>query len=166
MEINVRLQPVDISDKEVLRQLLELYLYDFSEFTGSDVDLHGRYGYEYLDHYWTEEDRHPYLLKVNDRTAGFVLVRGKREPTGELIHYMAEFFVMRKYRRRKIGREAAFQAFNRFPGRWRVTEIAENLPAQQFWRQTIGEYTGGQFREGVNESGDGPMQEFSVPPTS
>lgn len=163
MDDQVRLEPVGETDREVLRQLLELYLYDFSEFTGEDVNQHGRYGYEYLDHYWTESTRYPFLLRVNDQIAGFILVRDQILEDGLVVHSMAEFFVMRKYRRKNIGRQAAFQAFDRFPGRWRVTEIEENLPAQNFWRQIIAEYTGGQFSEGVNPSGDGPMQEFSAP---
>lgn len=163
MEKTVRLVPAEKQDKEVLRQLMELYLYDFSEFTGEDVDRHGRYSYDYLDPYWTEKERHPFLLMVDERLAGFVLVRGKADSGERPLHYIAEFFVMRKYRRQKVGRAAAFLAFDRFPGRWRVSQIDGNLPAQQFWRKVIGEYTGGSYREGPNESDDGVMQEFVTP---
>jgi predicted acetyltransferase len=163
MDRIVRLIPVDKTDKAVLRRLLELYLYDFSEYTGEDVDRHGFYSYDYLDPYWTDPDRHPFLLWVDEHIAGFVLVRGRLGPDGQRVHYIAEFFVMRKYRRRKVGREAAFLAFNLFPGKWRVSQIKKNLPAQRFWRQVIGEYTGGRFREVPNESADGPMQEFIAP---
>lgn len=160
---NVRLVPAEKGDKAVLRQLLELYLYDFSEYTGEDVDRHGRYSYDYLDPYWTEEQRQPFFLCVGDQLAGFVLVRSQQGPDGQPVHHVAEFFVMRKYRRQKIGREAAFLTFDRFPGKWRVSQIEENLPAQRFWRQVIAEYTGGRFSEGPNESADGPMQEFTAP---
>src|SRR2546428_3149200 len=47
--------------RPVLRRLVELYLYDFSEFDGADVGPHGEYGYRYLDHYWTDPDRHAFL---------------------------------------------------------------------------------------------------------
>jgi predicted acetyltransferase len=33
---------------------------------------------------------------------------------------MSEFFVLRKYRRQGIGRTAAVELFERFPGPWRV----------------------------------------------
>jgi hypothetical protein len=42
-----------VDDKPVVRRLLELYSHDFSEFTGTDVDAHGRFGYPDLDLYWT-----------------------------------------------------------------------------------------------------------------
>ena len=61
-------------DKPVLRRLVELYRYDFSEFDQADVDVHGEYGYRYLDHYWTEGSRAPFLFRVNGRWAGFALV--------------------------------------------------------------------------------------------
>ena len=53
-------------DRPVLRHLLELYRYDFSEFDDADVDAHGEFGYRYLDHYWTDPERRPLLF----RTAG------------------------------------------------------------------------------------------------
>lgn len=101
-------------DKGVVRRLLELYRYDFSEFDGADVDIHGEYGYRYLDHYWTEEDRQAFLLVVDGQWAGLALVR--KGPPAD----MAEFFVMRKYRRAGVGRRAAEDIFGRFPGRWTI----------------------------------------------
>ena len=38
----------------MLRRLIELYRYDFSEFDQADLGPHGDYGYRYLDHYWSE----------------------------------------------------------------------------------------------------------------
>jgi predicted acetyltransferase len=153
-----------LADKSTLRNLMELYLYDFSEFTGSDVDESGLYGYEYLDFYWTDPAWHPFLVRVNGRLAGFVLVRDQGLDNGELVHHIAEFFILRKYRRQHIGKQAAFQVFDRFPGLWRVTEIEENKAAQAFWRQVIGEYCGGNFREVQDGDWEGPIQEFTAPP--
>jgi predicted acetyltransferase len=147
-------------DKTPLRRMMELYLYDFSEYTGSDLDKHGVYGYERLDYYWIESNRFPFLVRVDGRLAGFVLVRDQVFENGESIHYMAEFFVVRKYRRQGVGREAALQVFRQFPGLWRVPEIDENLPAQAFWRKIIGDFTGGRFREVRLQDWEGPVQEF------
>src|SRR5581483_9979360 len=95
------------ADRSVLRHLLELYRYDFSEFDGADVDLHGEYGYRYLDHYWTEAERHPFLMRSDGKWVGLALVRSGSP------HDMAEFFVMRKYRRSGLGRTAARELFGR-----------------------------------------------------
>ncbi len=153
--------PVPLEEKSILRNLMELYAYDFSEFDDADVDSHGLYGYSYLDHYWTEEGRHALFFKVDDRLAGFAMVR-QCQIDGALTWTMAEFFVMRKYRKHGLGRTAAWRIFDQFPGLWNVAELAENLPAQVFWRRIINEYTQGKFNE-VNRDDDtwcGPVQVF------
>ena len=40
-----------------------------------DVNDDGAYGYRYLDHYWTEEGRYAYFIKVSGKLAGFVMIR-------------------------------------------------------------------------------------------
>jgi predicted acetyltransferase len=158
--MKVELQRVSLEHKHVLRNLIELYLHDFSEYDGADVDEQGLFGYEYLDRYWLESERHPFLIRVNGKPAGFVLVRKiQAEP---VTHSIAEFFVMRKYRRHGIGRQAASSIFDMFPGQWSVSQEAGNLPAQVFWRRVIAEYTHGTYsEEHLNtEEWHGPRQGF------
>lgn len=158
----VQILPAQSSEKGVLENLMHLYLYDFTEFTGDDVDEKGRFVDEYLDRYWTEPGRYPFLIKVDGKLAGFVLVRDTVRPEdGQVTHHIAEFFILRKYRRRQIGRYAAWKIFDRFPGRWHVAEIRENVPAQHFWRKVIGEYTGGKYEEITPPEWDGPIQSFT-----
>jgi predicted acetyltransferase len=159
MPDGLEILPAALDQKPVLAQLLELYSYDFSEFTGEDVDPGGRYGYDYLDRYWDEAGRFAYLFRLNGKWAGFALIRDI-EQDGVAVHWMAEFFVMRKYRRMKVGWLAAQVIFDLHPGCWQVGQIAANLPAQAFWRQTIADYTGGSFEEIELEGWDGPAQEF------
>lgn len=71
--MDIKIVPIEEKDKQILANLLELYEYDFSEFSNSDLDENGRYGYKYLDNYWQEENRHPFFIKVDDKLAGFVL---------------------------------------------------------------------------------------------
>jgi predicted acetyltransferase len=139
-----------LADKPVVRQLLELYQYDFSEFVDADVDDQGFYRYRYLDNYWTDSDREPLLFKVDSHWAGFALVR-RGAP-----HDMAEFFVMRKYRRSGIGITAARAVFERFPGAWQVRQMASNPASTIFWRRAIPV----PFGEGTHASG--PMQTFVI----
>lgn len=49
----VLLKKVSFENKHVLRNLLELYLYDFSQFCKCDVNSHGLYGCKYPDPHWT-----------------------------------------------------------------------------------------------------------------
>jgi predicted acetyltransferase len=145
--MDIKLIRVPIEEKSFLRNLLELYRYELSGFDGRDVDIHGIYGYAYLDHYWTEPDRHPFLVRVNGKIAGFVLVRATVDQEGESISNIAEFFILKKYRRQGIGTKVAHQTFDSFAGRWEVSQMANNLPAQAFWRSAIGQYTSDAFTE-------------------
>jgi predicted acetyltransferase len=147
-------------DRAVLRNLLELCLHDLSEYSGQDVDEHGLYGYDYLDPYWTETGRHAFLVRVGGKLAGFALVRDVSAEVGTAAHSMAEFFIMRKYRRRGIGRVVAQRLFDRFPGRWRVAQEEGNRAAQAFWMEVISGYTGGRPRELQEEGWQGPTLQF------
>jgi len=160
--MQIELQRVEREDKSVLRHLMELYLYDFSEYLGEDLDEHGTFGYKFIDHYWTEPGRHPFFIRVDGKLAGFALVR---DPacTGEDWHELAEFFVMRKYRKTGVGRIAAHKLFAEFPGRWHVEQEAVNEPSFIFWRKVIGDFTGGRFDEVRAIDCDGPAQEFESP---
>jgi predicted acetyltransferase len=146
----VRVDEAKEADKSVVRHLLELYQHDLSEFDGRDVGDHGLYEYRYLDHYWVESDRRPFLIQVDGRWAGFALVR-----LGPPID-MSEFFVMRRFRRSGVGREAARQIFRMLPGGWQVRQLASNTSASQFWRRVIPV----DFIE-VND-GEGPVQQFVI----
>jgi predicted acetyltransferase len=160
--MEVILDVIPETEKSVLRNLLELYCYDFSEYTGADVNIHGLYQYEYLDVYWTEHGRHPFFIMVDGQFAGFALVR-ELETGPPTLYSMAEFFVMRKYRRRYAGTKAARQIFDRFQGRWSIAQTEDNLPAQAFWRKVIADYTGGAFEEVEMMGWQGPVQKFETP---
>jgi predicted acetyltransferase len=155
--------PVPIDDKPVLANLLELYMHDFSEFVGWDLNEHGRYGYRYLDHYWTEAGRHPFIVRVGGRLAGFALVRmlvlDERSETS-----MADFFILRKYRGQGVGEAVARHLFDQFPGQWSVAQMDRNVAAQRFWRAIIDRYTGGAFEERHDAAQQRVIQEFLVPP--
>lgn len=110
---------------------MEFYSYDWSELDGRDVDEHGEFGYPWLDHYWTDENRHAFLIRVEGQLAGLALVRQEQRTE------MAEFFVLRRYRRHGIGTTAAREVFRRFPGPWQVMQHVTNPGATAFWRKAI-----------------------------
>jgi len=150
---------VEYKDKEVLRNLMEYYLYDFSEMEHFDVDPHGRFEYKYLDHYWTESDRHPYFILVDGMYAGFILVN-QQEVHGKACFSIAEFFIMRKYRKKGIGESVAGQVFDRHRGDWVVSQMKSHIGAQAFWRKVLKRYTDNRFQD--VDLGDGrPTQIFN-----
>jgi predicted acetyltransferase len=157
------------SDREVIANLVELYLHEFSDVDGREIGENGRYGYAPLDTYWTEPGRYPFLIRVDGRLAGFALVAeqrllGRTSPG----HLIAEFFVLRPLRRRGVGTAAAFELFDTFLGLWWVGEHGANSSAQAFWRAVISQYTCGSYREETWQEPDGERgvaQVFETPKT-
>ncbi len=144
--MNIELKRVTIEEKEILRNILEKYDYEFSQWDKRDVNMLGLFGYNYLDYYWTEEKRWVYFIKVDGKLAGFVMVIDLPEVHDrETDFQMAEFFVLYKYRRSGVGRQAFFEVLNLHKGRWQLKMHPANIASVHFWNRVIGEYTNGKF---------------------
>ena len=144
--MKVELKPVSFDEKEILRNLLEKYDYEFSQWDKRDVNQLGLYGYQYLDYYWTEDKRWAYFILVDDKLAGFVMVIDLPEVHDrETDFQMAEFFVMYKYRRMGVGKQAFFKTLEMHQGRWQLKRHPGNSASVDFWDNVIYEYTKGQF---------------------
>jgi predicted acetyltransferase len=165
--VNIEVRLAAVEERPILRRLMELYQYDFSEFDRADVGPLGLYDYPYLDHYWVEEGRFPYLVRVNSKLAGFVLVSRYNYTTGAKdARVISEFFILRKYRHQGVGEQVARWVFSQHPGAWQVSEIPENQAAVRFWRKVIGRYTGESYTEHFldNEHWHGLVQVFTTLP--
>ena len=130
-------------DRLPVYRMLELYQHDLSDIWDQDLDSHGEYGYA-LDHYWHEEGCHPFVATVAGKYAGFALVN-RAVRVGTEGHWMDQFFVLKKFRRRGLGQSLATSVLAALPGRWEVGQMPANLGAQAFWRKVIGAYTGGRL---------------------
>ena len=107
-------------DRDTVMNLLEKYLYEFSQWEKTDVNDKGLYGYEYLDCYFEEK-------------TDFCL---------------SEFFIMNKYRRKGYGKEAVFQVLNMHHGKWQLKRHPHNIGSVHFWNNVIAEYTKKKFPAG------------------
>jgi hypothetical protein len=89
----------------VLSNLLELYLHDLSEIFPIEVGADGHFGYENLPLYWSYPDTHfAFLIRSGACFAGFALAtRGSPATDDPQDLDVAEFFVLRRYRRAGVG---------------------------------------------------------------
>ncbi len=135
--------PAAPEQEPILANLLELYAYDFTEFRSLEIGEDGRFGYPPLPLYWSEPHRHPFLVKVDGKLAGLVLVKKGSEVSGHpAVWDMAEFFVIRGCRRRGIGTRVAHEVWAQFPGSWEVRVMPANVAAQRFWAGAIATFVG------------------------
>jgi predicted acetyltransferase len=168
--MNVELVETSSSAEPIFDRLMQLYIYDFSELMPLEVDELGRFaGGTPLATCWRQSWRHAYLIRTAPagagRIAGFTIIDERSHLTGDPeVADVAEFFVLRRYRRQGVGLAAAIAAFALFPRRWEVRQTASNQAATHFWRRAITACTSGAYSEAFVDDARwrGPVQSFDL----
>lgn len=143
--MDIKIVPVNIDDKEILKNLLEKYNYEFSQYDKRDVNDLGLYGYKYLDYYWTEEKRWAFFIIVDGKRAGFAMVNDFPEACESTDYSLSEFFIMYKYRGLGVGKYAAMKVFDMFHGKWQLKRHPKNIVSVHFWNNVVNQYTKGNY---------------------
>ena len=143
--MDIIIELVKKEEKEILRNLIEKYRYEFSQYDNLDTNNFGLYGYDYFDNYWTENNRFPFFIRVNNKLAGFIMINDYPEVKIETNYTLSEFFIMYKYRRQGIGKYVVDYVLNKFKGKWQLKYHPKNETSKIFWTKTISEYTNGKF---------------------
>jgi predicted acetyltransferase len=143
--VNITITSISKDEKEILRNLLEKYLYEFSQYDNYDVNDIGLYGYDYLDNYWTEENRGAYFIRVENKLAGFFMLNNYREIEIETNFTLSEFFIMYKYRKQGIGTYVVKNIFSNYKGKWQLMYHPKNMVSKIFWNKIVKEYTNGKY---------------------
>jgi predicted acetyltransferase len=111
------------------------------------------------------ERRIALLLKINGALAGFTLLNNHCSylERSNKTNTIAEFFIIRKWRRKGIGKYVANKIFNTFPGDWEVKQEKDNLVVQLFWETIINDLTKGNYKKIYSDSPDwvGPILYFN-----
>ena len=139
---------VQEKDKDVIYNLMQLYTYELSFFEDETTNFqlldNGMFKLsKYIDLYWTEEGRHPYILKFDGKLAGFVLERYNEDRMNEI----AEFFVLNKYRKLGAGTFMANELFKKYKGKWEIRTLLKNERAQESWRKVVKSASNGIYEE-------------------
>lgn len=122
------------ADRPIVANLIQLYLHDMTEFMPFPVGPDGRFEYGFLDRFW----QHPYLFKVNGEIAGFALVIDECPLTQRShCYFMAEFFVLKAYRGKGVGRAALTDILANHPGLWHIGVPVLNTAALAFWGRAL-----------------------------
>lgn len=148
--IEIKLIPALKKDKKIIQNLGRFYVYDMSRYCGFlkgwETPENGLYACRDLSSYWSEPNRYPFLIKIHDELAGFVLVN-KMGSLPKIDWNMGEFFLISKFQGKGIGREIAKRVFDQFPGIWEVMQIPENRGAVSFWEKVVDHYSKGHFQK-------------------
>ena len=122
------------SEKPLLWDMLQSYIDELSVYAGIKP-INGVYEYPKFDLYWSEEGRWPFWAIENGERVGFALILRD----GDAMR-VGEFFIPREFRRGGLGVAFARTLLQRFPGPWKIRQMAANKPAVAFWRKVAAPY--------------------------
>ena len=129
--------------KDTLANLMEKYLYEFSQYDKWQFDDNGLFNYDYLDEYFTEEDRFAYFIYADNQLAGFALLNKYPECDRPLDWSVAEFFVSYNFRKQGIATETIRQLFERHKGYYHIKYHRANTASVILWNNIARKYSGG-----------------------
>ncbi|MHC8286200.1 GNAT family N-acetyltransferase [Pseudomonas sp. XS1P51] len=141
---SIALHAAQRDELETIENLMQFYMYDFSEWLPLKFGGHGFFNIQPLQDYWRNRATHPYLINVDAELAGFVTVDDNTHLDGAQYN-IGYFFVSRRFRGQGVGKFVVSTLLNQFPGQWQIFHIDANPPARLFWERVIPELTGGEF---------------------
>lgn len=137
----------------IVQNMARFYAYDLSKSCGFYELYNWSFPenglYESLDvsKYW-KPNCYPFIIRIDDELAGFVLIN-KVGSIPSVDWNMGEFFIVGKFQGKGIGKQVAFEIFNKFPGLWEIMQMPPNRPAIKFWEKIVAEYSKNQFTEAI-----------------
>ena len=137
----VSLIKIEKDDLNILENLMELYLHDLSAFSEElKINEKGKFGYEGLQFYLSEEDLGAFFIYADEELCGFALLNsGKYVPIG-VDYSIHEFFIAKYFRKKGVGKRATKLIFENYPGRYKIEQLSRNIRAIEFWRNVYKEY--------------------------
>ena len=145
--MNIMLDKVKESEKDILYRLLQYSLFEESLYDGNEMSDNALFEYKYFDNYFTDSDRTAFFIKEKEtnKLLGFVMINTYMQKF-EDGHSIAEFMIIPKYRRNHIGKQVAFNSFNMYKGNWEVSPSFGSELAYNFWKKVIDKYTDGKYK--------------------
>ena len=125
-----KIQIVPVKKKENMREILNDYLIELSEFDPDiKFDDNGTPIYKWFDSYWIDKDRFPIYLIVDDEVAGIALIR----ELDNSVYDFAEFYVKPEYRKDNNSLSFATEITELFDGEFVFATRFTNPRAIRFW---------------------------------
>ncbi|MFC6299457.1 GNAT family N-acetyltransferase [Pseudomonas spelaei] len=123
---------------ELIRNLYQFYAYESSDWEQEDVEVDGRFYIheEHLARYWQAPQWSANLLLVDGYIAGFLLIESSELPDLNALE-LADLFILKRYRRKGIGRAIATQVLTSGDANWLVRFYDQDEASQAFWRSVM-----------------------------
>jgi predicted acetyltransferase len=138
---SIALHAAQRDEWETIENLMQFYVYDFSEWLPLKLAEQGFFNVQPKPGYWRHPATQPFLIHVDGELAGFVTVDNDTHLDGAE-HNIGYLFVTRRFRGQGVGKFVVSALLSRIPGQWQIFHIDANLPAQRFWARVMPELAG------------------------
>jgi len=146
--VKIDIEKVRLEEEHILQNMFEYYDYEFSQYLNFELNKDGLFRKAPIGIYLSDGEFTSYFIKSDETLLGFVIVK----KTGNMpLFEIEQFFIMKKYNGKGIGKQAAIKIFDKYKGDWKVTQVERNYPAQAFWRSVIKNYSNNLFSESYDE---------------
>ncbi|MBK5417357.1 GNAT family N-acetyltransferase [Pseudomonas sp. TH31] len=132
----IELHAAQRDELETIENLMQFYMYDFSEWLPLKLGDQGLFNIQPKLDYWRKPATRPFLIKVDGELAGFVTVDNETHVPGAEFN-IGYFFVSRRFRGQGVAKFVASTLLSRLPGQWQIFHIDANQPARLFWAKVI-----------------------------
>lgn len=143
---NTTIVKADLADYQVIQNMARFYVYDRTKYTGWECPETGLYECIDFKHYFSSENKVPYLVRVQSELAGFVLI-DKEHLIAEVDWNVGEFFILAKFQSCGVGTSVAIEIIRSLPGKWSVAVMPENKKAVNFWRKVVAAISDNKYSE-------------------
>ena len=140
----IELHPAHRDELQTIENLMQFYMYDFSQWLPLKLGEHGFFSIQPKDDYWRNPATRAFLIRVDGELAGFVTVDDETHIDGAE-HNIGYFFLTRRFRGQGVAQFVVSALLSRLRGQWQIFHIDANLPAQRFWARLIPLLSDGHF---------------------
>ncbi|POA49016.1 GNAT family N-acetyltransferase [Pseudomonas sp. MPR-ANC1] len=146
----IELHPAQRDELQIIENLMQFYMYDFSQWLPLKLAEHGFFSIQPKDDYWRHPATRPFLIRVDGELAGFVTVDDTTHIAGAK-HNIGYFFLTRRFRGQGVAQFVVSALLSKIPGQWQIFHIDANRPAQRFWAGLIPALSGSEFTQQQRE---------------
>jgi predicted acetyltransferase len=144
------IKKVSVEDKQTILNLWKPYIDELNNSyyeSQDDKDEEEIYHYTWLDNYWQEETRFPYLVLSGKKVAGFALINFSSD-----YWRINEFYILPEFRRHGVAFDCATEIFRKHPGNWEISFNKRNIPGRSLWQKLAGNISKGTISTGESSS--------------
>lgn len=139
--MDITLKEIELEKKDILNNLMQLYLHNISLNFPMDFDsTTGMYGYDDIEKYFENDNNKAFFILKENEIAGFMLIDLLDEK-----NIVQEMFVLNNYKRKGVGKTAISILFDKFKGNWEIKSLPCSEFAEKFWISSVKEYTNDKF---------------------